>query len=820
MSLQPIKYFVPALLLLGSLLGLAPVSAAVASQNVPTLTPLAPWGSGSMATPDATHPWVMQQAATKVATARTGTLQPFTAPPRLPAIGGGAGLKREVFGFALASSLSDPTVGYPTWDFSLLSTVAFFGLHVQDNGTFAADSGAAVWNSSQLSGLLTTAHSHGVKVVLTIILQDFSAGTPHMCAGLLHASTTITNTVNEVKAKGIDGVNIDYEGLNGSCGHPDSSWARHGFTSFAGELRAQLPAGSYLSVDTYASSAADSLGFFDVRGLAPYVDSYFVMAYDLEYANWARTPTSCSRFCLGPTAPLGGYYYNDTTTASQYRSVVPASKVILGVPYYGRKSCVTSATPNQYPSTSVVADAYTDASAEYTAPAVKAGSYAAHRDAKDPSGQERWDVWVNTSLNCIRELYWDDAVSLSRKYDLVNRDNLRGVGIWNLNYGGGAPALWSALNTYFSCPVTISVPAPATTTQFNVGISAGSCAAVSFDVEQYDSTLNQGWFPLPSVRASAAAGAEIVNGYQGHAYQIRVRAHSSSGLVSSWATATVQVSATATKSHAWSGLYTLDGYGGIHAVDSPPLSASAYWQGWRIARAAHALPEIAVPATGAVLDGYGGLHSYGAPIKLKGTVYWQGWDIARDFAFLPSGTGGYVLDGFGGLHPFSVNGAAMPPAAKGFTYWQGWDIARKVVIFSDGRGGYVLDAWGGVHGFGIGQAAPPTPKLSAYWHGWNIARGIALVPGTHNGYVLDGYGGVHGFAPAGLAMPAGFAGATYWHGWDIARSIWLLPTSTPTQMAGYVMDGYGGLHPLGAAPPISSFAYWHGWDIAVGIAGG
>jgi hypothetical protein len=98
---------------------------------------------------------------------------------------GGAGPQREVFGFALASSLADPTYGYPSWDFSLLSTVAFFGLHVQDDGSFAADSGAAVWNSSQLSGLLTIAHSHGVKVVLTIILQDFSPGIPHMCAGLL-----------------------------------------------------------------------------------------------------------------------------------------------------------------------------------------------------------------------------------------------------------------------------------------------------------------------------------------------------------------------------------------------------------------------------------------------------------------------------------------------------------------------------------------------------------------------------------------------------------------------------------------------------------
>jgi len=359
-------------------------------------------------------------------------------------------LKREVFGFALASSLSDPSVGYPAWNFDLLSTVAFFGLHVQSDGTFAADNGKAVWNSSQLSALVSTAHSHGAKVVLTIVLQDFAPGTPTMCAGLSHTSTTVTNTVAEVKAKGVDGVNVDYEGLNGSCGTPDPSWARHALTSFVVALRSHLPAGSYLSVDTYASSATDPLGFFDIPSLAPSVDSFFVMAYDLEYANYKRAPLSCSSFCLGPTAPLNGYYYNDTSTATQYAATVPASKVILGVPYYGRKACVAGVAPNQYPTGGVTADSYLDASTESTYYTVQPGSYAAHRDANDPTGQVRWDTWFNTSMNCIRELYWDDATSLGLKYDLVNQRNLRGVGIWNLNYGGGAPELWSALATHFA----------------------------------------------------------------------------------------------------------------------------------------------------------------------------------------------------------------------------------------------------------------------------------------------------------------------------------------------------------------------------------
>src|SRR5690242_6114948 len=83
-------------------------------------------------------------------------------PPQMPT---SSALQREVFGFALASSLSDPTLGYPTWDFSLVSTVAFFGLHVNDNGTIASDSGLNVWNSSQLTGLLAAAHAHGTRVV-------------------------------------------------------------------------------------------------------------------------------------------------------------------------------------------------------------------------------------------------------------------------------------------------------------------------------------------------------------------------------------------------------------------------------------------------------------------------------------------------------------------------------------------------------------------------------------------------------------------------------------------------------------------------------
>ncbi|HET7467620.1 MAG TPA: glycoside hydrolase family 18 protein [Candidatus Dormibacteraeota bacterium] len=724
-------------------------------------------------------------------------------------------LQREVFGFALASSLSDPTVGYPTWDLSLVSTVAFFGLHVNDNGTFASDSGLTVWNSSQLTGLVGAAHAHGTKVVLTVVLQDFSPGTPHMCAGLANRATTVSQTVSQVAAKGVDGVNIDYEGLNGTC--PNGQTARAMMTDFAHGMRAALPAGSDLSVDTYASSASDPIGFFDIAGLNQSVDSFFVMAYDLEYSNYSRAPTSCSQFCLGPTAPLAGYYYNDTNTAAQYSSAVGPSKVILGVPYYGRKACVGAATKNAYPTGAVTADSYLDASQEAGASMVKAGSYAVHRDANDPAGNERWDTWFNTSLNCTRELYWDDVQSLSRKYALVNSDNLRGVGIWTLNYGGGSPELWSALSTYFDCAVGVSTTDPATSSEFTVSLTAGRCNVAYYEFQQQDLTLNENGVPLRNATPANGTASEVVEGYPGHWYNLWARAHTAAGTVTPWAVLKMSVAANASYPHPYKGLYTIDAYGGVNAAASPPVTGTAYWPGWKIARAGHALPGP-TPDSGAVLDGWGGLHAYGAAMTLTTSAYWPRWDVARDFAFLPDGSGGYVLDAFGGLHPFSVNGHAMPPAASIDSYWPNWYIAKRIVIFSDGTGGYVLDAFGGVHGFGIGGARPAGVQLTAYWPNWDIARDLALIPGTHAGYVLDGWGGLHAFAPGGQAMPPALSGSAYWPRWDIARSVVMLSSATTASPAGYVLDGYGGLHPFGGAPPSPGFAYW-GQDVARDVTG-
>jgi spore germination protein YaaH len=800
---------------------------------------------------DATHPRVMQDAANAIErsdTALPGSVSAYSS------MRGSFGVKpaetasnipplqREVFGFAFGnSSLGDPTYGYPGWSFNLLTTIAYFGLSINWDGTIIQSGNVwTTWNSAALTGLIATAHANNDRVILSINLHDFTTSdVSTMCAALhpTHRAVTISQTIAQIQKMNADGVNIDYEGDNTVCQYQIGT-TQYGkdlqseMTALVAEFRAQLPSPYYLSVDTYSGSAMTSTGFFNIPAIAPYTNSFFVMAYDMEYYNWGSAPLYCSSFCLGPTAPLTTYNYNDTDSMSTYVAAAGASKVILGVPYYGRKECVanytpTYAPPNAYPTSgSVMSIGYLDASGEdgyYLN-----SDYHAHRDANDPAGAERWDTWSSSQASCTREMYWDDITSLGRKYDLVNKDNLRGVGLFALQYGANAPELWDALGTHFTHPFSlVSVDAAPASTRYTVNLGAYYGGVISsFDLISYDLTAGTGAFleraSIPAVAAGSGtwSGSATVYGYPGHHYQYLVRAWSYNGLASTWsAPGDATVASGATSPIQFKGMYTLRNDGFMKSNTSPPVGTWQYWVGQDMARAAHPQPGAASPSVGAVLNAHGALLSYGEHLVLANSVYWPTQDLARDFAFLPNGTGGYVLDAHGSLWPFGVGTNPLPPAVHGNPIWPSLDIARKVVIFPDGTGGYVLDYTGVVNPFAIGNnPVPKSPVLTRHWPGEDFARDMVLLPGTRSGYVLNGYGGLYAFTAPGEVTPVVPAGSVYWSGHDVARGFFLLPGSTASAPGGYIMDCAAGLTAWGNASPGVSGSWACG--AAKGITGG
>jgi spore germination protein YaaH len=476
-------------------------SAFVAGVFIPMTPPVAA-AAPHASTPVLHESSIMQLAADMAARPAAASAQPLgaTRPLRPIALAAPSGLRREVFGFVNAGNLGSPTVGYPSWNFSLLSTVAYFGLQVNsgDGSIVQGNTGWNVEHSATMGGLMNAAHAAGARVILSINLHDFSASpTNQVCQGLIpaNAQTTISQAVAQQAASGADGLNVDYEGTNTPCANGQTS--RAALVAFVKNLRAAMPNGSYLAVDTYSGSAEDNLEFFDVPGLAPSVDAFFVMAYDMDYSNYHYPPLNCASYCFNPVSPLNTYRYNDTLSMAQYSALVPASKVILGLPYYGRKGCVPSLNiahqyPTRFDAPYYVSPTYLFSASTPTDTGVS--SFSAHRDPGD--GQSEWDTWYSTDFTCNREQYWDDMQSLGAKYDLVNRDNLRGVGLFTLDYGGSLPELWNSLAAHFTCPGSVFAAGNFTGTGPGLAVRGGGTCVMQAAATGFSTPASWATYPF------------------------------------------------------------------------------------------------------------------------------------------------------------------------------------------------------------------------------------------------------------------------------------------------------------------------------------
>jgi spore germination protein YaaH len=699
----------------------------------------------------------------------------------------------EVLGFAQAGEVTSGS-----WQsdltMSLLTTIAYFGVNLNGDGTLVtSDSGYQGWWSAQATSLINAAHSAGDRVVLTV--KAFNNSTIAAVTGSAQdRATAVSSIVSQISARGADGVNLDFEGTDSSVAGNFDTFV----SALSAALRSQLPQQAYLTVDTYASAASGGT-MYDIRGLSSSVDAFDVMAYDI---------TSPSAAFAGPVAPLNGMTYADTNTVNSYLQLIAPSQLILGVPYYGYKWSTTTNQPQAQTIGSASADTYSGAISDFQC----AQQLSQHWD---PTFASPWASWYSPSSGdpcggnhgSWRELYYENSSSLGAKYDLVNNQHLRGIGIWALGYDSGHQELWNEIATKFTVthapiPLMTALPATEATRTFQLGwsVPSGSSTVSSYMVYAQDG--GGGW----QTWVSTAGTSATFFGFPGHSYSFFVEAFVAGGYNSGapggapMATTTVAVSAP--KTEPFTSLYAVDGQGRLHPGSSPPLPPGAMFPGWDIARG---LTADTTGQGGLILDGWGGIHPVGDSAGASGEPYWPGWDIARAVATMPGG-GGYVLDGWGGVHPFAVGTSAMPPQPRGAGFWSGWDIARAITLFPDGSGGLVLDGLGGLHPF-TAAGVVASPVVTAYWSNWDIARGVVLLPNSsgssYAGYVLDGWGGLHPFASSGRALPAAPTVSAYWHGYDIARGLTLIPGTT----MGYVLDGLGGFWPFGGAPTVQSPNY-------------
>jgi chitinase len=133
-----------------------------------------------------------------------------------------------------------------------------------------------------------------------------------------------------------DGIDIDWEYPN-ACGLSCDTSGAAAFKNLMAALRAKFGAGSLVTAATTADgSSGGKIDAADYAGAAQYVDWYNVMTYDFFGAWAAQGPTA-------PHSPLTSYSgipqagFTTADAIAKYRAKgVPASKLLLGIGFYGR----------------------------------------------------------------------------------------------------------------------------------------------------------------------------------------------------------------------------------------------------------------------------------------------------------------------------------------------------------------------------------------------------------------------------------------------------------------------------------------------------
>ncbi len=303
------------------------------------------------------------------------------------------------------------------YQWNLLSDFVYFSYEVNPN---TGDPNTT--HSWLTADAVTTAKNNGVRI--------------HLCATLFSDHSTFLNSesakrnffdkiVYYLKQRNANGVNIDFEGVSSSL--------RDSMTSFLIRLATRVHHDIPNSIVSVALPAVDWGPVFDIAALKNYLDYFVIMGYDY-YWNGSST--------AGPNSPMfkfqSSYDYDLSKSITFYlKQGLPPSKLILGIPYYGREWPTKSSS---------VPSSTTGTGKTRTYKYVKSNPSTYSTRHWEEKSFTPYYVFYDSGNDTWKQCFIDDEASLKYRYKyLVRYRGLAGIGIWALGYDDGYTQLWQAI---------------------------------------------------------------------------------------------------------------------------------------------------------------------------------------------------------------------------------------------------------------------------------------------------------------------------------------------------------------------------------------
>jgi len=287
---------------------------------------------------------------------------------------------------------------------SLITSVKPFWYQVAEDGSIEKYSGA------EDEEIISFAKEHEIEIVPVISNNHQPELVEPIISNKELTQTHIQNIVNLVKVKGYDGIEIDYESLKASDRKDFSAFIRSLAEAIHGE-------GKTLSIAVHAKTEEpgswDGPQAQDWKVLGSVCDQVKVMTYDF---HWSTSEA-------GAIAPLSWV----ERVAKFAVSEIPKEKVYLGVPFYGYDWVGKQAEGPTWEDTQELITRY------------KA------TPKRDSASKELYFSYRKEGEKHI--VWFNDAVSVGAKLDLVKKYQLAGIGIWRI--GQEDSEIWQVIEEKF-----------------------------------------------------------------------------------------------------------------------------------------------------------------------------------------------------------------------------------------------------------------------------------------------------------------------------------------------------------------------------------
>lgn len=299
-----------------------------------------------------------------------------------------------------------------------------------------------------------------------------------------------------------DGIDIDWE-YPGACGNTCSFAAddTQDYTALLAEFRKQMDAvrpGLILSIA--APAGQDKFSLIELNNIGQYVDEVNLMTYDMHGAWESTTNFSAPLYhdSADPSTGVAATYYGDFAVQSYVNGGVPAGKIQLGIPFYGRGWTGVGSTNNgMFQPASGAAQGATQAGINnYNTLVTMEPNFQVFHDA---AADAMWmyngtDLWT-----------FDDPETVSDKANYINTQGLGGAMFWDLvgdtSDGVLIKTLANGLSTITPPPADFSV----STTPSSQTVTAGGSTSTTAMIGALNGSSNNVILSVSGLPSSATA---------------------------------------------------------------------------------------------------------------------------------------------------------------------------------------------------------------------------------------------------------------------------------------------------------------------------